>query len=280
MKSTTPIALGTILFCAVSASGFAASGYTGIHPHMHRALSIGGGAFFSRSDVTYELDSDSGDGTEIDPGDLGADEDKTVPYATLRWRFTDRWRFEGNWFNIDASGSELISERIDWGDLDFEVGANVKIKNDATIYRGAVGYSFLKNDRAELGGGVGVHYFDLTTKLSGNATINGVPIISASEKSEIDGFAPNLALFGGYAFNKKWLLLGRADWISADLGDLDGKLLRFAASVFYNPNEILGFGLGYDYISVDLNEDADDGGKNRWDGNIHGPMLYVTLSFL
>ena len=279
-NALTYVPLSAALLTATIGTAEAASGYTGIHPQMSSVLQIAGGAFFNRSNTTYELDSDSGKGTEIDPGDLGMDEDNTVPFASLRWRFRDRWRLEANWFKTDNDGSEQISERIEWGDLDFEAGANVKIENETSILRGAIGYSFLKNERAELGAGIGIHHLNVDTELSGNATINGMPVLSASETSSIDGFAPNLAFFGGYAINERWLLSGRVDWISADVGDLDGKLWRVGASALYQPFKHAGFGAGYDWISVDLNEDSDDGGKNRWDGNIHGPMLFVTLNFL
>lgn len=60
-------------------------------------------------------------------------------------RVTDRWRLEGNGFSTNNSGSGQIRERIEWGPLEFEAGANVKIKNDTSIIRGAIGYSFFEN---------------------------------------------------------------------------------------------------------------------------------------
>ena len=92
--------------------------------------------------------------------------------------------------------------------VDFEVGAELKTKAKTKIARAAVGYSFVKTDQVELGAGVGLHYLDWETTLKGNATINGEPVISAKRKAAVDGWAPNLALFGGYAFGSQWLLGG------------------------------------------------------------------------
>ncbi len=204
--------------------------YTGIHPYMKSGLYLTGGAFFSNSDNTVRLTSADGSGTELDPGDLGFEESKTKPFGSLRWRFTDRWRFEGNYFSIDDSGGFQANEQIDWGDLEFEVGARIKAKTETSITRLALGYSFIKSDRVELGAGVGVHYLDWEVKLSGNATVDGEPVLSASQKGSVNGWAPNLALFGGFAFNERWMLQGRVDWISANIGDIDGRLWRFGGS--------------------------------------------------
>ena len=114
-----------------------------------------GGAFFSNSDDRVRLLSADGSGTELDPGDLGFGESETKPFDGLRWRFTDRWRFEGKYFSIDDSSRFQASEQIDWGELDFEVGANIKAKTETSITRFALGYSFINSDRVELGAGTG-----------------------------------------------------------------------------------------------------------------------------
>jgi hypothetical protein len=256
----------------------AVEGYTGIHPVMTSGLYVWGGAFFSNSDNTVRLSSADGSGTELDPGDLGFDESKTKPFGSLRWRFTDRWRLEGNYFSIDDGSRFRASEHIDWGDLDFEVGAEIKAKTETSITRFALGYSFIKSDRVELGAGVGVHYLDWKVKLSGNATVDGEPVFSASDKASVDGWAPNLAVFGGYALNERWMLQGRVDWISAEVGEIGGRLWRFGGSVVYQPFKHVGFGAGYDYLDSDL-EEKSDGEKTKIDGDIYGPTLFVALSF-
>ncbi len=268
-----------VLVGPASGAALAADGYTGIHPSMTSGLSIAAGAFFSKTDNEYRLKSGPESGTTVDTDDLGIDDTNTVPFGTLRWRFTDRWRVEGNYFSVDTDGKIRTSEQIDWGDLDFEVGAELKTKAKTKIVRGAVGYSFIKRDQVELGAGVGLHYLDWETTLKGNATIDGEPVISASRKSSVDGWAPNLALFGGYAFNNRWLLSGRVDWISAEVGNIDGSLWRFGGSVIYQPFEHVGFGAGYDWVSGDIDYE-DDGEKASIDADYYGPTLFVSLTFL
>ena len=100
-----------------SGAARAADGYTGIHPSMTSGLQISAGAFFSKTDNEYRLKSGPESGTKVDTDDLGIDDTNTVPFGTLRWRFTDRWRVEGNYFSVDTDGRIRASEPIDWGIL-------------------------------------------------------------------------------------------------------------------------------------------------------------------
>lgn len=163
--------------------------------------------------------------------------------------------------------------------MNIEAGANLKTEMDTKLLRAAVSYSFLKNDRVELGAGIGLHYLDWQVKLTGNGTLNGEPVLSASRKASVDGWAANLAFFAGYAFNERWMVNGRVDWISAKIGDIDGRLWRLGADLQYQPFRNLGFGVGYDY--VDANVDYESGGeKSSVDGDMYGSTLFLNLTFL
>lgn len=254
------------------------STYTGIHPEQNSPFQLGVGAFFSTTDYKIRLDDDGDKGTEVDFDDFGIDGADTAPFGFFRWRFTDRWRAEVNGFSTSVSGSDQLTQDIQWGDLDFSVGAKVKASNDMDLLRAAVGYSFVKRDRAELGAGLGLHYLDWETKLSGNATIDGAPVVSASEKARVRGVAPNIALFGNYAINEQWLVKGRFDWISASIGDTSGSLTRIGIALMYQPFKNIGFGAGYDYIDVNVDYEKD-ANKTSLNGNIQGPQIFATWSF-
>jgi len=273
--SITLVAIPIVTLSALPLLAHADSSYTGIHPSQNSVLQLGGGAFFSSTEYKASFDS-VGDGSdEADFDKLGMNKDKTVPFGFLRWRFTDRWRFEANYFSTDNDGSASTPD-IEWGDAIFN--GKVSISNDTKLARAAVGYSFLKNDRAELGAGAGLHYLDWEAKLTGDATINGEPVFSFTEPASVSGFAPNLAFFGNYAFNEQWLLTGRFDWISADINNFSGSLKRFGAAIMYQPFKHVGFGAGYDYLDVDVGYKKNDK-KTSINGNVYGPQLFVTLNF-
>jgi opacity protein-like surface antigen len=255
-----------------------ATGLTGIHPVMNTRFQASGGAFFANADPSFRLDDGSDEGTKIKMTDLGIDDDVVVPVGSLRWRITDRWRLEGLYFGLDEKGSQVIDERIEWGDLDFAVGAQVDAKVKTDVWRALIGYSFVKNDRWELGAGLGIHWLNAEARLSGQASVDGEPVVEASEKADVSGPVPNIGFYGDYAFNERWLVQGRIDWFSANIDDYDGSLWRAGGSVVYQPFKHVNFGLGYEYLDIDVDIDKDD-----WDGEIdadyYGPTVFLGLTF-
>lgn len=279
MSRTTRLALVLAILLGSSMSSFSGTNLQGIHPIMNTRFQIVGGGFFARFDPDFRLDrTDLDIGTEISGSDLGIDDDVNVPFAGLRWRITDRWRLEGQLFGFDRSASASGSTRIEWGDLVFDAGALIKTDADILVGRALVGYSFLKNDRMELGAGLGLHYMGIDVRLSGQAQVNGRPLVAASEKADADGIMPNIGLFGSYAFNEQWLIEGRVDWLSASIDDYSGDLWRVGGAVVYQPFRHFNFGIGYDYLSFDADVDTGD-----WNGSIdtdlYGPSVFIGLTF-
>ena len=171
------LAVACALRAGVTASSAVASEFTGIHPVMNTRFQASGGAFFATADPRFRLDDGSDEGTEISMTELGIDDDVVVPVGSLRWRITDRWRLEGLYFGMDEKGSRVIDERIEWGDLDFGVGAEVDSKVKTDVWRALIGYSFVKNDRWELGAGLGIHWLNFEARLSGRASVDGTPVL-------------------------------------------------------------------------------------------------------
>jgi len=275
----TGLTAALALLSGIPVSSLAETGFQGIHPTMNTRLQIIGGAFFANADPSYRLeDPDDGSSTKISGSDLGLDDDVTVPFAGLRWRITDRWRVEGQYFGFDDSATTIADERIEWGDLEFDAGASVRSKVETAVGRILGGYSFLKGDQAELGAGIGLHYLSFEAKLSGQASIDAEPIIEASEKADVSGVVPNVGLYGDFAFNERWIIAGRVDWFSANVDDFDGRLWRLGASVTYQPFRHVNFGVGYDYLDIDVDIDGDDW-KGKIDADYYGPSVFVGLTF-
>ncbi len=172
--SKTLVVIPMVTLSALPCLANADNSYTGIHPAQNSVLQLGAGAFFSNTDYSARFGSVGDGSTEVDFDKLGMDTDKTVPFGFVRWRFTDRWRLEGNYFSTDNDGSGQTTGDIEWGGVIYN--GKVKVSNDTKLARAAVGYSFLKNDRAELGAGVGLHYLDWETTLSGDGRVNSGPV--------------------------------------------------------------------------------------------------------
>ncbi len=276
---TRDLAFALALLGSAPLTAVADTGYQAIHPMMSTRFQIEAGAMFANSDPRLELDaSDGEDGTDISGGMLGIDDDSTAPFGSLRWRITDRWRLESQYFGLDNSGSRYLEDPIKWGDLEFDLGALVKSRFKSDIARAFGGYSFLKNNQWELGAGAGLHYLSFEAKLSGQATIDGELAGYHKDKADVSGVVPNIGLYGDYAFNQRWLVQGRLDWFSASIDKYDGRLWRVGASVIYHPFEHFNFGLGYEYLDLDLKIDASDW-NGKIDSDYYGPSAFIGLTF-
>ena len=249
------------------------------HPLMDSTFQASFGAFFPKSNTEFSLDSSNGRiGTTIDfEDDLGFDEHSTLPFATFDWRITDRVRLNLEYFEIDRDSKTQIEKTINWGDLTFDTGAQVKAKWDVSVARIFLGYSFYKNTNIELGAGGGIHFMYFDAKLSGDVSVNG-NTLHAEEKA--DGIAPlpNIGIYGKYAFTDKWLVSSRVDWFGAEIGDYDGDLWSVDAAIQYQAFENVGFGLNYRFLDLDIDADSSD-----WTGNAnyqyHGPSVFMTVNF-
>lgn len=278
VRRATGSTLALALLVSVPVSSVADTGYQGIHPTMTSRFQITGGAFFAKTDPNFRLTGSEGIGTRVDLDDLGIDDHVTTGFGSLLWRINDRWRLEGMYYGFNSDDATQAETRIDWGDLEFDVGARIRSKTETDVGRVFGGYSFLKNDRAELGAGIGLHYLRFKVKLSGEAFIDGERVLDASEQAKVSGVVPNIGFFGTYALNERWAIMGRVDWFSASVDNFDGSLWRTGASVVYQPFKYANFGVGYDYLDIDVDIDGKD-----WDGKIkadyYGPSVFVGLTF-
>src|SRR6267142_4495972 len=92
-----------------------------IHPALHDKFYFGAGVFVPKTSTSAQLDSTQlGAGTNIDfERALGMTTQKTVPDAFARWRITDRWRVEAEYFQLNRNGDKVTQNAIQWGDVTF-----------------------------------------------------------------------------------------------------------------------------------------------------------------
>ena len=243
-----------------------------VHPALQDRWNFQLGAFFSKVDTSAHLNSSTRAlGTQISfENDLGFSDSKTVPSFLGSVRLGDRWKIEGEYLALNRSSSAAIGRTINWGDKTYTFGTVVSSDFDSDIYRLSAGYSFVKDDKAELGVALGLHVTDF--KLSLNASGIG------GQTGDTLAPLPTIGVYGAYAFTPRWLLSGRVDYFSLNYQDYDGRLLNFSAGVDYRFARNFGVGAGYRYVDYDLTATKTkfEGGVNY---NFKGPMLYLVGSF-
>ena len=210
---------------------------------------------------------------------LGLDDNQTSFYLLGRWRFAENWLLGLEYYGITQDGSKTYSTDISFGDLVIPVGATANTEFDVKIYALTLGYSFLHNDRTELGLGLGLHIADLGATLSGIGNVGGATIpIYYSESADATAPLPNLRLYGSYEINPQWSLVADLGYFSLAYDKYDGRLNTATAAVKWTPFKRVGFGLGYTYFDIDLDVDQTASTDN-YNLTVDGPTLFVTGHF-
>lgn len=252
------------------------------HPALSDNFILILGAF--RSDNSFSIRADGlGDFTpdEIDFDDtVGVDQTSTLLNGQLRWKFGKqrKWSLFGQYFKNDASGDATLEEDVDWQDVVFREGTFVGAGVSIEVTRVFVGRSFVKNEQHDFGIGAGVHNLKIGAHLEGEILINDET--TGYHRGDVSGsqILPNIGAWYNFSPARKWLLHGRVDWISANIGSYDGTMWNTNFGVNYQAFRHVGFDLSYQYF--DLNLDVD---KGDWTGGAEmrysGPVLSVTANW-
>jgi hypothetical protein len=148
------------------------------------------GAFLSDFDTQVALKGPAGNGMEVDLEDaLGLEPDQLSFRGDLMWRFAPRHRVILGYYSFDRSNSGTVQQDFTWeftnGDqIDFTVGTAVNSTFDWTLVPVSYAYSFYKTDKLELAGQLGIHWFDLSVGVAGDANVNGGTVTTFVAESE------------------------------------------------------------------------------------------------
>lgn len=251
----------------------------------HPAISDNFGAYFGamRSSNSFKLESDViGDrGDDIDFNDrLDVSDHSTFFNGQLRWKFGNekKWSVWGQYFSNDAKGRAELEEDVEWEGLTFREGTYVEAGVKLAVTRLFFGRSFFKNAQNEFGLGVGIHNLDISAYIEGELVVDDETTGVQRARVGANQILPNVGAWYYYSPAKKWLLRGRVDWISANIGDYDGGLWNVAAGVGYQAWRHVGFDLSWQYFNLHLKVDSDDW-KGRTKMTYSGPVLAMYFTW-
>ena len=267
------LVFGSLFVTTVQAAGGS------LNPILDDKFTFKLGATWLKTTGNFSSTLDGEPTDSLSTSDLGIDDRDADAYFDARWRFTDRWRLTFNYFRTDNDGSvQQNFNDLEFGDINASgfLGVDTKFKTD--FYVTQVGYSFLKNERAELGIGGGVHVVRFETKLTVSGTINGMGGSVQSDSLDYTVPLPNVLGFGAYAITPKLSLEGGVGWFGLDYNDYDGSLVTAVANLEYRLTDHFGIGVGYNYVNMDLKIDKSSR-KDKYDLDYKGPVAYVSASF-
>lgn len=243
-----------------------------IHPALHDSFYFAVGAFVPKTTTSAQLDSSTlGAGANIDfERALGITNQKTVPDAFARWRITDRWRVEAEYFLLNRSGSKALEQDIQWGDKVFTAGTQVQSMFNFADVRVSGGYSFFRTPDKELGVGLGFHVASYNVALTAASV--------GDEAKKVTAPLPVLSAYGQFALTETWAVGARLDRFVITYDKYSGNLTSMAVDVNYQPFRHVGFGLAYRSLFIILKATGDQL-TAQFAQTFQGPLLYMNASF-
>lgn len=247
-------------------------------PWFHETLALKGAVIFAfiDSDIEYK-------GRQIDlEDDLDLDDFSALPSLDLRWRFTrnKKHRLEAGYFAILRSDSRILDFELELPGEDepLPIGANLDTDFNVHIATLTYGYSFLHDERVELGIFGGLDFIVADAKVSGTYRIGDVPQELDDDLIE-ENFNipfPTAGLYFDWAFSDRLALLSRFQYFGLKFEGIEGQLFRGKVRLQHRTFRNVDLFVGYDVLGANVDFD----GSFEWLGLVyHGPTLGLVLSF-
>lgn len=233
------------------------------------------GSFITDRDSNARLDSESGEGTDLNlEDDLGLDSSMSVARVGGYLWLGRRHRLDVAYFDMSRDASRVIDETIEFGDEVFQINTTIESEQDLSILKADYTFAALARDRGYLGIVAGLYIADMAMTLSERT-------LGAYESEDVTAPLPLFGLRGDYAITDRITLRGALQWFGFDTGDIDGRLTDFYVGADYGlgRNKRMAIGLAYDRVSMNIGAEDDDGFDGRLDWGYDGLLLYFKADF-
>jgi hypothetical protein len=274
MKVLTRMLITAVLFSAFSSIAMAQSS-DDYHPFLSDKFHLGVGVFWPKINFDVRVDgSDPEEEIDFDEA-LNLSDYQAALSLNFRWRFGEKWSVVGQYWSIDRSGEEVLTEDVSWGDITFKEGTFVGGGVGLDIAGVFFGREFNLAPQHDLGWGIGAHYMNLDSFLEGEIIADDDSVEFQQVTATAAFPLPNIGAWYMYSWSPKWMFGGHLNWLSASIGDYSGGLWDAQVGVNYQAFKNIGFGLSYKAFIMNVDVDTDD-----WHGKAEldqiGPMLTVT----
>lgn len=260
------------------------------HPLLRHRIMIQAGVGFNEVESFAEVASRTGNrGTRLGfERHLGLASEYTSLDFLARWRFSERWKLEGEYFSVRRDRSKRVEREIQFGDHTFDVGVGLKGNLDIESYRLGLGYAFHRSHDAEFGVALSLYVGNFAAALSGEASLNGSYVGISTGRYSAPIPLPAIGLYGIYALSPKWAVSGRMDyvdldvsvakWFDNDLRNVGGYILSMDVSAEYRLSESIAMGVGYRYLESHFSAQTS-GLKGRAGYQFSAPTAFVRVGF-
>jgi len=231
------------------------------------------GAFITDRESSTRVDSDFGDGTEIDfEDDLGLESSTSVARLGGYFWLGRRHRLDGALFDLSRTASVPLQETIEFGDQTFVIDSVIETRSDLTILKFDYTFAAVARDRGFLGVTAGLYIAESAMSLSQER-------LGRAETEDLTAPLPLLGLRGDFAVSDRITLRGAAQWFGFATDNIEGRLTDFYIGADYTFSERMAVGLAYNRVSMNLGAEEKYGFNGRIDWGYDGLLLYYKLDF-
>ena len=209
---------------------------------------------------------------------LGLEESSTTLFFSYQWRFKEKWSLQAVYSQMEADGGKLATKDFNYDGVEYTAGVRLDTDFDLDTYLLAVNYSWLRDDKKEVGIGFGLHAFDIDTTIAAAIGVDGQERQGARNNSQLTAPLPNVRGYGTYMITPKWEVSAAVGWLSFSYDDYDGGYLYLTAFTEYRFTDRFGIGLSYQAAEIDVSHE-DSKAKEEFDIELYGPSIYLTYGF-
>jgi hypothetical protein len=238
-------------------------------------VTLQAGLVSTSNQSTIRYDSAAGTpGTVVDgEKDLGLPSRKLVGRAELMFRMKERHRVHiGNYYlPLDRRATIPLQKTINFGNTTYNVNDVVASELKMRLLAINYSYSFVKNDRVELGASLGFDVIGFEAAATVAARLR-------TEREDRSAPAPLAGLDGTVRLSSRFYAEGRAQYLKVNVQNVKGTLETFEANVLYRLSPNVTFGLGYSgfKVNVDSLKLTDSG---QFQLRSAGPQLFARVGF-
>lgn len=233
------------------------------------------GSFITDRESAARLDSDSGEGTDLDlEDDLGLESSMSVARVGGYVWLGRRHRLDVAYFDMSRDASRVIDETIEFGDQVFQINSTIESEQNLSILKADYTFAALARERGYLGIVAGLYVADMSMTLSERT-------LGSYESEDLTAPLPLFGLRGDYAITDRITLRGAVQWFGFEADGIDGRLTDFYIGADYGlgQRQRMAVGLAYDRVSMNIGSEDDEGFDGRLDWGYDGLLLYFKADF-
>ena len=247
--------------------------------HLHDRFQASGSLTWVSFNTTIRVDSEDGQGTDIDLEDrLGASDRVVEPRLALRWNPSPRHSLELGYLFARRSSERSIDASFEYGGETFDAGLLVRTEFDSDLSTLTWRWALHSSDDSRIGATLALGAIFFRMSLDGYLSANEE---TAAVSAGHDLTAPLGAIgaFGHWRLGDAWYLETDLRAIYVSVGRYEAYVLDAMAMARWFPLRHLGVegGLALNAVRVVMNQDPGSGLGQDFAGRIRYQLLQPRL---